>query len=59
MLAHTNGQDIKDANGSVSSTKTNSVSVSAASIEEAFDIKTDVEETEVVDEEVVSEVEDD
>jgi|TARA_R110002153_G_scaffold45462_4_gene128193 hypothetical protein len=58
MLAHTNGQDIKEANGSVSSTKTNSVSVSAASVEEAFDIKTDVEETEVVEEEVVSEVED-
>tara|TARA_R110001592_G_scaffold191542_5_gene437844 strand:+ start:2599 stop:3183 length:585 start_codon:yes stop_codon:yes gene_type:complete len=54
LLAHTNGQDIKDANGSTSSTKSHSIGVPAASVEQAFDIKTDVEETEVVEEEEVT-----
>lgn len=40
LLAHTNGEDIKDANGT-SNAKSNSIGVSAASVEEAFGLKQD------------------
>lgn len=48
LIAHTNGQDIKDANGT-SSAKSNSISVPAASVEEAFDIKTEGFDNSTVD----------
>ena len=64
LLAHTNGEDIKDANGT-SNTKSNSIGVPAASIEEAFDIKSegfdnstvdDVDDLEEANDEVSDEV---
>jgi hypothetical protein len=64
LLAHTNGEDIKDANGT-SSTKSNTIGVPAASVEEAFDIKSegfdnstvdDVDDLEESNDEVTDEV---
>lgn len=64
LLAHTNGEDIKDANGT-SITKSNSIGVPAASVEEAFDIKSegfdnstvdDVDDLEESNDEVTDEV---
>lgn len=64
LLAHTNGEDIKAANGT-SSVKSNSIGVPAASVEEAFDIKSegfdnstvdDVDDLEESNDEVTDEV---
>jgi len=56
LIAHTNGSDIREANGSATVSKIANGKVAAATVEQAFDIKDESAEEEAT-EDVVDEVE--